>query len=129
LRRESRAQERHRKRHQQCGANALHCSCGDKPPDVAGERTGYGRYYEQAKACHEHASAPEAIAQRGTRQEQHREAQVISVHGPLERFDRRAEVQPDRAERGRDDQRIERGHERGHRGERKHPDFSHIAAP
>ena len=75
------------------------------------------------EASGEHAPAPEAVAERRAGQQQHGEAQVIGIDRPLQRLDRGAEIKPDRAQRGRDDQRVERDHERRHRGQRKHPGF------
>ena len=103
FRRESRTQERHRERHHQRGAGALHRARGDQPADVARQGAGGRRRDEQAEADREHAPSPEAVAKRGARQQQHRKAQVIGVDRPLERFDRRAEVEPDRAQRSGDD--------------------------
>ena len=55
---------------------------------------------------------PVAVTERGGGDEQDGEAQVVGVDGPLERLDGRAEVDADRAQRGRHDQRVERGHQR-----------------
>jgi len=57
----------------------------------------------------------------GASQQQHREAQIVGVHCPLQGLDRGAEVETDRAEGGRNDQRVECDHQRCQRGQRKHP--------
>jgi hypothetical protein len=59
--------------------------------------------YEQSHAGDEHPLAPEPIAERGARHQQHREAQHVRVDGPLEARERCVQMNPDRAQRRRDD--------------------------
>ena len=62
--------------------------------------------------------------------QQHGEAQRVRVHGPLELLDRGAQVHPDRRQRGRHDERVERHHQRRDRRRRQHPCLSlRIASP
>ena len=70
---------------------------------------------EQREPGREQPPPAEAVAERGAGHQQHREAEVVGVDRPLELLDRRAEVDADRAQRGRHDERVERDHEGGQR--------------
>ncbi len=74
------------------------------------ERTGSRGSGEQQEASDEHTPPPEAVAQGSRRNEQHREAQGVGVHGPLQIRDRDAQVPVNRGQRSRDDRGIERNH-------------------
>src|SRR5262249_8274219 len=78
---------------------------------------------EQPEASREYAPPSEPVAERRAGEQQHGEAQVIGVYGPFQRLDRGGEIQPDRAQRGGDDQRVERDPERRHRSPRPYPRF------
>jgi hypothetical protein len=106
LPRERRAQQRHRERHHQGGPGALDGARGDQPPRTARQRARRRRRDEHAQAGHKQAPAAEVVPERGARQQQHGEAEIVGVHRPLERLERGAEVATDRAQRGRDDQRV-----------------------
>ena len=66
-------------------------------------------------------AAAVAVAQRGAGDQQHGEAEVVRVDRPLELLDRRAEVEPDRAQRRRHHQRVQRGHQRADGRQRHDP--------
>ena len=65
--------------------------------------------------------APVAIAERRRRDQEHGDAQVVGVHRPLQVLDRGAEIEPDRAQRGRHHQGVQGGHQRADCGQGDHP--------
>ena len=73
---------------------------------------------EQRKSCEEHPLAPEPVAQRGARQQQHREGEGVRVDRPLEAREGGPEVLLDHGQRGGHDEVVERHHE--HRDGRDH---------
>ena len=121
LARECRAQKRHRQRHDQRRTGALNRARGDQRADVAGQCTRRRGHDEQGDAGREHAAAPQAVAERRAGEQQHGEAQVIGIDRPLQRFNRSAKINPDRTQRRRDHQCVERDHERRHRCQCQHP--------
>ena len=66
-----------------------------------------------------------ADAGAGAGDEQDREGQRVGVDGPLELLDRRAEVDADDRQRGRDDEVVEDDHEERGRDDRERPLGSH----
>ncbi len=121
LGREGGADERQRERHHERRADALDGTGDDQRGRVGRQRAGGRGEREQRQARGEQPSPPEAVAERGRGQQQHREGEVVGVHRPLEFFDRGSEVGADRGERGRDDERVERDHEGGDSREGQHP--------
>ena len=117
------AQQRHRERHDQRGSRTLCGARRNQRGCAAGKRAGEGRRHEQEQPRGEHAPPPEPVAERGAGQEQHREGQIVGVDDPFQRFDRCAEIDADRPERGRDHERVERDHERGGRSQNQNPLF------
>src|SRR5262249_54163865 len=82
-------------------SHALDGTRGNQKARAPRQRAGGRRRHEQGEAGDEGAPAAETVAERGAGQQQHRKAQVVSVHCPLQRFDRGAEVETDGAEGGR----------------------------
>jgi len=121
LRWEGGGQDREGERQDQRGARALDGARGDQEAGIGAQRTRGGRGREQAEPDGEHAPSPEPIAHRRRGHQQHREAEVVRVHGPLELSDRGVQVDADGAQRGRDDDRIQGGHHRGDAGEDDDP--------
>ncbi len=110
LRWEGRAQQCQRQRCHQRGSASLDGAGGNQPDDVMSKRTGRRCSNKQQEASDEHAPPPEAVAQGSRRNEQHREAQGVGVHSPLQIRNRDAQVPVNRGKRGRDDRGIERNH-------------------
>jgi hypothetical protein len=110
LARERRAEHRHRERHHQRCAGALQGARRDQPAGATRKRTRGGRDHKQSQASGEHAPAPQAVAERGAGQQQHRQTQIVGVYRPFQHLDRGAEVRAHRAQRSRDRQRVERDH-------------------
>ena len=112
LRREGHAQLRHGQRHHQRRAAPLDGARGDQGADVGSERAGRRCRHEQPQANNEQAPAPEAVAERRAGHQQHREAEGVGIHRPLQCLDGGAQVQADCTQGGRDDQGVEPDHER-----------------
>ena len=74
-----------------------------------------------ASPIDEHPLPPEAVAERGARQEEDGEGERVGVDDPLELLDRRAEVDADHRQRGRDDEVVEHDHEEGDRRDDERP--------
>ena len=92
--------------------------------DGRSERRGDRAEREDREPDREHPPAPEPVAQRGTRQQQHGEGERVRVDRPFEVLERRAEVRADHGHRGRDDEVVERDHEQRDRGDHECPDRS-----
>jgi hypothetical protein len=120
LGRKRRADERQAERHHERRPGALHGACCDQRADVWSQRARRRAGDEDAEADREHAPPAEPVAERGAGHQQHREAEVVRVHRPLELGDRSAQVEPDRAQRRRHDERVERHHQRCEGREREH---------
>ena len=114
-------QQRERERHHERRAGALHGAGGDQRADAGSEGTRSRGRGEQADAGGEHPPAAEAVAEQRAGHQQDGEAQGVAVDRPFELLDRGAEVDPDRAQRGRDHERVERHHQRGDGGEGEYP--------
>jgi len=121
LRRERRADERERERHHERRSDALHGARGDQPLDRRRQRAGRRGDGEQRQPAGEQSAAADAVAERRGGHQQDREAEVVGVDGPFELLDARAEVEADRRQRRRHDERVERDHERGDRCEAEDP--------
>ena len=119
--RERRAEQREPERDQQRRARALDGAGGDQPADVGRERAGRGRGGEEAETDPVEPPPAEPVAERGAGHEQHGEAEVVAVDGPLELLERRAEIGLDGAERARHHEGVERGHQRADGGEGDDP--------
>jgi hypothetical protein len=120
LGRKRRADERQAERHQSAApAPCTAPAAISVPTSGASARRRAGD--EDAEADREHAPPAEPVAERGAGHQQHREAEVVRVHRPLELGDRSAQVEPDRAQRRRHDERVERHHQRCEGREREHP--------
>ena len=75
----------------------------------------------------EDPAPPEAVAERGARQQQHGERQRVRVDEPAELLDRRTEVAADARQRGRHDEVVEHDHEQ--RGARDGERDARVALP
>ena len=115
-------EDRQRQRHHERAAEALHRPRGDQRLHRRRERGRRGREREDAEADAEHAPAAEAVAERGAGEQEDGERERVGVHRPFELLDRRAEVDADDGERGRDDEVVEHDHEERDRGDRERPD-------
>jgi hypothetical protein len=121
MRRNRGAQEREPQRHHERGTGALDGASGDQPADVGSERADGRRGREQRQPGAEQPPSTEAVAERRCSHHQHREAQQVGVDRPFELTDRRAQIAADRAQRGRDDQGVQRDHERRDGGQGEDP--------
>jgi hypothetical protein len=101
--------------------DALERAGGDQQFDRRGERRRGGSECEHAEADGEHPAAAEAVAERGAGEQQYREGEDVAVDRPLERLDAATELALDHGQGGRDDEVVQRGHERGERAERERP--------
>ena len=104
-------QQRQRQRGDDRAPGALQRAGQDERARRRGQGRGGRGEREEGEAGQEDAAAPEAVAERGGRDEQHREGQRVGVDRPLQVLDGRAEVLPDRGQRDRDDEVVQRGHE------------------
>ncbi len=119
LARDRRAQDRERQRRDDRAPDPLDGSSGDEPLGRRSEGGRSGRAGEDRDTDHEHPLAPEAVAERGAREEEDGEGERVRVDDPLELLDRRAEVDADHGECGRDDEVVEHDHEERDRGDRE----------
>ncbi len=119
--REGGADERERERHHERRAGALNGARDDQPAGVRRQRAGRRGEREQREPTGEQAPPPVAIAERGRSQQQHREAEVVGVDGPLELLDGRAEVEADGGQRRGDHEGVQRDHEGGDGGQAQDP--------
>jgi hypothetical protein len=120
--RERLGQEGQGERGHECGGHALDGAGADEEIDRGGQRRGGRAGGEQGDAGDEHALAPQPVTQRRAGQQQHRIGENVSVDGPLERLDRRAEVDPDARERDVHDEVVENHHEQAERDDHQGPD-------
>ena len=121
LGRERGAQQRQTQRQHERRAGALDCPGHDQPADAGRQRARRRRRGEQAQPDGVEGAAPVPVAERSSGDQQHREAQVVGVDRPLELLDRGAQIEPDRAQSGRDHERVQGGHQRADGGQGDHP--------
>ena len=121
LGREGGAQQGQAERDQERRAGALQRARGDEHADVRRQRARGRSRGEQRHAEGVEVAPPVAVAEGRAGHQQDGEAQVVGVDRPLELLDGRAEVEADRAQRGRHDQRVERRHERADGGQHDDP--------
>ena len=85
------------------------------------ERGDHGGDGEDRQADDEQQLAPEAVAERGAREQEHGKGQRVGVHDPLELRQRRAQVLLDLRQGRHDDEVVQRGHEERDRRDRECP--------
>src|SRR3954454_10899429 len=73
-------------------------SAGEEKPPPGPERAPRRARGEQAQAGHVEEPAAVPIAECGGGDQQHREAEVVGVDGPLQVLDRGTQIEPDRAQ-------------------------------
>ncbi len=115
-------QDRERQRQHDRAAEALQRPRTDQRTRAWGERRKGRGDREDRQADAEQPAAAEAIAERGAGQEQHGERQRVGVDGPLELFERRAEILADHRQGGGHDEVVERDHEERGRRDRPRPE-------
>ena len=77
---------------------------------------------EDGDADDEHASPPEAVAERRAGEQEDRERQGVGVDGPFELLERGPQLLADDIEGGRHDEVVEHDHEQGHGRHRERRD-------
>src|SRR3954451_21654011 len=102
-------------------AHAAEAAGGNEDPDVRRRRARGRSRREQRHAYGVEVAPPVAVAERRPGHQQHREAQVVGVDGPLELLDGGAEGEADRAQRGGHPQRVKRRHQRADSGQHDDP--------
>ena len=80
---------------QQRAADALQGPARDEQRKVRRQPAQQRRHREPRHADHEHAAAPEPVAQRAAEQDQRGQRQGVGVDGPLQAAEARAEVRAD----------------------------------
>ena len=93
-------EDRQRQRRDQRAADALERTRRDQRAGRRRERARGRAGGEDRESGREHPSPAVAVAERGAREQQHREAQRVRAHRPLERLQARAEMVADRRQRG-----------------------------
>ena len=121
LRRHRAREDRQAQRRDEGAADALDRAGDDQDVARRRERRGGRPGGEDEQADDEHAAAAEAVAERGAGEQQDRERQGVGVDHPLERRERRAEVDLDHGEGGRHDEVVEGHHEQGDRRDGEGP--------
>jgi len=124
IRRHARAQDRERQRRDDRTAHTLSCTSGDQRSGRRRERSRRRRDGEDRETNHEHSAPAEAVAERSSGQQQHREGERVCVDRPLEAREGRMQVLANHRQRRRDHEVVEGGHEDRHRGDCKSPDRS-----
>ena len=122
LRREGVGQQRQRQRRHDRAADALQRAGRDQQAHVGRQRRSGRGDGEQDDPEDEHAAAPEAVAERGAGQQQHRIGKDVGVDDPLERLDRRVQVAVDAGQRDADDEVVQDDHEKADRDKHQRPD-------
>ncbi len=121
LLREGLGEQGERERGDDRGAGALDGARGDEQAGGGRERGGSGGGGEDGQTGQEHALAPEAVAERGAGEQEHRVGEHVGVHGPLERLDRGAEIAVDGGQRDADHEVVQHDHEQRHRHDPQGP--------
>ena len=118
---ERRGDQRQAARGQQRAADALQGPARDEQRKVRRRPAQQRRHREPHHADHEHAAAPEPVAQRAAEQDQRGQRQGVGVDGPLQAAEARAEVRADPLQRHVDDGAVEHDHARAEHGREQHP--------
>ena len=113
-----REQRQAQRQHEGC-AGALQRPGGHKLAGALRECRGARGEREERESELEDPAPAEAVAECGSREQQHGERQRVRVHEPAELLDGRTEIGPDARQRGRHDEVVEHDHEQRSTGDRE----------